>query len=118
MQPVRRPFGGSGPLFDYLGCPRCATPLAIIGETHHFALDRHTRVIGAFASIVSKRLQMFQPGATIPAYLLLKDATSPAEYAHLVWPPHDAAVISAEAWAEVGPALLALHRCLPLPRLH
>lgn len=114
----RRLLEPAEPLFSHMLCPRCATPLAIVGSCSAALLAQYTVAIGSAARTLSARLQIYQPGATIPAYLVLRRADGPAEQVRLVWPEYHAAILTPEAFAEVGPALQALHRCIRLARLY
>jgi hypothetical protein len=105
-------------LFHHLLCPRCATPLAIVGVTEAARLEQYALVITSAARTLSAPLQRYQPGATIPAYLKLRAADRSIDHVLLIWPEYQAALLTAEEFAEVGPALQALHRCLLLARLY
>lgn len=118
MQPHRSP-GAHDPLFQSLNCPRCGTPLAVVAETARPGLEPQAIAIRSYARTLSAQLQLYQPGVTIPAYVVLRPrAAAPIEEVHLVWPEYHASVLTAESFAHVGPALLDLHRCLPLVRLY
>lgn len=106
------------PLFNHMPCPRCATPLAIVGTTDTALLERYTFLISSAARVLSARIQRYQPGTTIPAYLIVRAADASVEHVRLVWPEYHATILTTEAFAGVRPALQALHRCLPLARLY
>lgn len=105
------------PLFEQMRCPRCGTPLALVGHSSAALLDSYTIAISSAARILSAQLQRYQPGATIPAYLIVRAADSTIDHVRLVWPEHHATRLTAESFAEVQPALQAIHRCIPLARL-
>ena len=114
----RRLLDPAPALFRHLLCPRCAAPLAVVGASEAALLEQYALVISSAARTLSARLQRYQPGATIPAYLQVRAADRSIDHVLLVWPEYQAARLTTAEFAEVGPALQALHRCLPLARLY
>lgn len=105
--------------FHSMHCPRCGTPLALFGETTEEQLEERTIAISYIARALSARLQIYQPGATIPAYLEVRDAALPiVDRVLLVWPEEHASVLAPADWQNVRPLLQRLHRCVPLARLY
>lgn len=117
MRP-RRLLDPAGPPFSHMLCPRCATPLAIVGSCSTLLLAQYTVAISSAARTLSARLQIYQPGTTIPAYLVVHSAEGVAERVELVWPEYHESTLTPQAFGEVRPALQALHRCIPLARLY
>lgn len=113
-----RLFEPPQPLFQPMLCPRCGTPLALVGSGPAALLEPYTTTISSAARTLSARLARYQSGATIPAYLLVRAADRSVAYVALVWPEYQAARLSVEDFAAVRPALQALHRCLRLARLY
>ena len=76
-------------------------------------------MIGQVVAALSARLQQWQPGATIPAYLEVRDPVlHEIMEVVLVWPPEHHSVLTTDDWANVRPLLQRLHRCVPLERLY
>lgn len=101
-------------------CPRCGTPLALVAAAIDAPTIEHATVAMSRRALeLSERLQHFQPGATIPAYVLVRTASDLSlDHVLLVWPEHHRSMLTPEDWANVPPLLQQLHRCIPLVRLY
>lgn len=114
FQPIA-PFGSLGPVYRSLVCPRCGTPLALVGVTataRYFdaavELRRHVQAL-------LDDLHRHQPRAAMAAYLLIRDnGTEAAAHLRQVWPAEPSRTVTPSEWAKVRHALQQRHQCVPL----
>lgn len=106
-------------VYRSMPCPRCGTPLAIIGDADRDQVATASDAISQVAAALTARLQQWQPRATIPAYVEVRErGLHEIVQIVLAWPPEHHSVLTPDDWANVRPLLQQLHRCVPLARLY